>query len=88
MIEETRQGKLATLQEILETDLSNAEWTKSRFSGGAVGDCLEVAAIPGKGYILRHSILTDHVIPLTEAEYVAHCRGVQANQDGLVPDNL
>ena len=88
MTKKSRQAKLATLQGILDTDLSQAEWTKSSFSGGGSGDCLEVTAIPGKGYMLRHSILKDKMIPLTEAEYIAHCKGVKANENGLVPPTL
>jgi hypothetical protein len=76
---------MATLQGILEHDLTDAQWTKSLYSSGGTGDCLEVSKIPGKGYLLRHSILKGHVIPLTESEYVAYIQGVQAGQSGLVP---
>lgn len=86
MIEETRQAKLETLNGLLAHDLTNAEWTKSQFSGGGSGDCLEATHVPEKGgWVLRHSILTHLVIPLTEAEYRAHCDGVKVNQPGLVP---
>ncbi|MFF1693101.1 DUF397 domain-containing protein [Streptomyces sp. NPDC058257] len=85
MTEETRRAKIETLQAIMDHDLTDAEWTKSSFSGGGSGDCLEVTEVPGKGYLLRHSILTDLKIPLTETEYVAYVAGVQAGQPGLVP---
>jgi hypothetical protein len=83
--EETRQTKVKALQAIMAHDLTDAQWTKSEFSGGGSGDCLEVAEIPGKGYMLRHSVLTDLKIPLTESEYAAYVAGVQAGQRGLVP---
>ncbi|MFE7119493.1 hypothetical protein ACFU99_29165 [Streptomyces sp. NPDC057654] len=41
--------------------------------------------MPGLGYVLRHSILTQHIIPLTDSEYDAYVKGVQAGQPGLVP---
>lgn len=84
--EDARTDKLNTLRAIEAYDMSGVQWTKSSFSGGGgSGDCLEVAEIPGLGYALRHSILTDRVIPLTESEYVAYVNGVKADQPGLVP---
>ncbi|MGW5820612.1 DUF397 domain-containing protein [Streptomyces noursei] len=77
--------KEETLKALLATDLTGAEWTKSSFSGGTGQDCLEVTRVAGLGWVLRHSILTDHIIPLTDAEYLAHCNGVKANEPGLVP---
>ncbi|MFI1868282.1 DUF397 domain-containing protein [Streptomyces jumonjinensis] len=86
MTEEARQAKLATLQALLEHDLSNAKWEKSLFSSGGSGDCLEVTHVPEVGgWIMRHSILTGHLIPLTDAEYKKYCLAVQAKQPGLVP---
>lgn len=86
MTEEARRAKLQTLEELLAHDLTGAEWTKSTFSGGGSGDCLEVTHVPEKGgWVLRHSVLTHIVMPLTEAEYRAYCDGVKANQTGLVP---
>jgi Domain of unknown function (DUF397) len=84
----SRQGKLTTLSDIVNSAQDELIWTKSRFSGGGgSGDCLEVAKVAG-GYLLRHSVLRDKVVPLTEAEYAAFCRGVQAHQPGLVPGDL
>lgn len=77
--------KEETLKALLATDLTDAEWTKSSFSGGTGQDCLEVTRVTGLGWVLRHSILKDHVIPLTDAEYLAHCNGVKADEPGLVP---
>ena len=86
MTEEARQAKLATLQGLLEHDLTDAKWTKSEFSTGGSNDCLEATHVPEKGgWVLRHSILTSHVIPLTETEYKAYCDGVKAGQPNLVP---
>jgi hypothetical protein len=76
---------MRTLEALLAADLSDAVWTKSSFSGGTAQDCLEVTRVHGLGYVLRHSILTEHMIPLTDAEYVAYVKGVQADQSGLVP---
>ncbi|MFJ3900677.1 DUF397 domain-containing protein [Streptomyces sp. NPDC090025] len=84
--EDARTDKLSILRAIKAYDMSGVQWTKSSFSGGGgSGDCLEVARIPGLGYALRHSILTDHVIPLTDGEYAAYVDGVKADQPGLVP---
>ncbi|MFB7512855.1 DUF397 domain-containing protein [Streptomyces sp. NPDC056144] len=84
--ESARTDKMNTLAAIAAYDMSGVQWTKSLFShGSGSGDCLEVAEIPGLGYALRHSILTDRIIPLTQAEYVAYVNGVQAGQPGLVP---
>ncbi|WP_443079275.1 DUF397 domain-containing protein [Streptomyces sp. NBC_01498] len=58
---------------------------KSSLSGGTGQDCLEVARVPGLGWVLRHSVLTEHRIPLTEAEYDAYVGGVRAGESGLVP---
>lgn len=77
--------KMQTLNSLLEQDQAGLEWTKSQFSGGGAGDCLEVAKVEGKGYLLRHSILNDHVIPLTDSEYEAYVKGVKAGQPGLTP---
>ncbi|MQY11382.1 hypothetical protein SRB5_14980 [Streptomyces sp. RB5] len=77
--------KMKTLKALLAADLSGAVWTKSAFSGSTGHDCLEVTRVEGLGYVLRHSVLTDHRIPLTESEYVAYCEGVRAGQTGLVP---
>jgi hypothetical protein len=77
--------KKKILEALLAADLSEAEWTKSTFSGGTGNDCLEVARVEGLGYVLRHSILTQHIIPLTDSEYDAYVRGVQAGQPGLTP---
>lgn len=79
---------MKTLEALLAADLSEAEWTKSEFSGGTGNDCLEVTRVQGLGYLLRHSVLTDRLIPLTESEYVAYCKGVQAGQENLLPDSL
>ncbi|MET8828947.1 DUF397 domain-containing protein [Streptomyces sp. NPDC004610] len=82
-----RNEKLAVLEALLTHDLSHAKWTKSASSVGGSGDCLEATHIPEKGgWILRHSILTHHIIPLTESEYAAYVAGVQAGQPGLIPD--
>lgn len=86
MTEESRQAKLATLRALMDHDLSTVRWEKSSFSSGGSGDCLEAAHVPEKGgWLLRHSILTDHVIPLTDSEYIAYVEGVKAGQSGLVP---
>ncbi|MFF8283316.1 DUF397 domain-containing protein [Streptomyces albus] len=77
--------KMKILDALMTADLSKAEWTKSEFSGGTGQDCLEVTRVEGLGYVLRHSILKDHMIPLTDSEYAAYCQGVQARQPGLVP---
>ncbi|MCT2594489.1 DUF397 domain-containing protein [Streptomyces sp. N2-109] len=77
--------KIKTLEALLAADLSEAEWTKSTFSGGSPNDCLEVTRVKGLGYVLRHSVLKDRIIPLTDSEYDAYCRGVQDNQPGLIP---
>jgi hypothetical protein len=78
--------KLAVLEALLAHDLSKVEWTKSAASGGGSGDCLEAAHVPEKGgWILRHSILRDRIIPLTESEYAAYVAGVKVGQPGLVP---
>lgn len=82
----TESKKLTVLNALLEQDLSSAEWTKSEFSGSAPDDCLEAAHFPELGgWVLRHSILTHLMIPLTESEYAAYTQGVQAGQPGLVP---
>ncbi|MFM9446243.1 DUF397 domain-containing protein [Streptomyces acidiscabies] len=82
----TESKKLAVLNALLDQDLSDVEWTKSEFSGTGSGDCLEAAHFPeAGGWVLRHSILTHLVIPLTESEYAAYTKGVQAGQPGLVP---
>lgn len=88
MTEEARRIKERTLKELLATDPATLTFSKSEASTGGSGDCLEVAKVPGKGFLLRHSILTDHIIPLTESEYVAYCKGVQGGQHNLLPDNL
>ncbi|MFE9458986.1 DUF397 domain-containing protein [Streptomyces californicus] len=62
-----------------------ARWTKSSFSGETGQDCLEATRVDGLGWVLRHSILTDHMIPLTDGGYVAYCSGVKADEPGLVP---
>ncbi|WP_328749336.1 MULTISPECIES: hypothetical protein [unclassified Streptomyces] len=88
MTEEARTAKMATLEELLAIDPTTLTFDKSYESAGGSGDCLEVAKVPGKGYLLRHSILTDHVIPLTEGEYVAYCKGIQASQESIVASGL
>ncbi|KDQ66809.1 DUF397 domain-containing protein [Streptomyces halstedii] len=85
MTDEARLAKMNTLRELLATDLTGAQWTKSQFSGGAPNDCLEATHVEGMGWVLRHSVLTDHLIPLTESEYSAYVAGVKAGQPGLVP---
>ncbi|MDV9174124.1 hypothetical protein R6V09_28955 [Streptomyces sp. W16] len=80
--------KMKVLEALLAADLSDAEWTKSDFSGGTAQDCLEITRVEGLGYVLRHSILTDHIIPLTDSEYLRYCQGVQAGQPKLVADGL
>ncbi|MFJ6510582.1 DUF397 domain-containing protein [Streptomyces sp. NPDC091406] len=77
--------KEETLKALLAADLTDARWTKSSFSGGTGQDCLEATRVDGLGWVLRHSILTDHMIPLTDGEYVAYCAGVKAGEPGLVP---
>jgi hypothetical protein len=77
--------KMKTLEALLAADLSEAEWAKSTFSGGTGNDCLEVTHVTGLGYVLRHSILKNHLIPLTESEYTAYVQGVQAGEPGLTP---
>lgn len=77
--------KEETLKALLAADLTNAEWTKSAASGNTAQDCLEATRVEGLGWVLRHSILTSHMIPLTDSEYLAYVKGVQANQPGLVP---
>lgn len=79
---------MRTLEALLAADLSDAVWTKSNFSGGTAQDCLEVTRVVGLGYVLRHSILTERKIPLTDAEYLKYCQGVQAGQPNLVADGL
>ncbi|MEU0215020.1 hypothetical protein ABZ281_07800 [Streptomyces sp. NPDC006265] len=83
-----RQAKMTVLDELLATDPATLTFDKSYESAGGSGDCLEVAKVPGKGYLLRHSILTDRLIPLTEGEYTAYVRGVQNGQSSLLPDSL
>ncbi|MFJ4739100.1 DUF397 domain-containing protein [Streptomyces sp. NPDC088775] len=85
MTDEARLAKMNTLRDLLAADLTDARWTKSDFSGGGSNDCLEATRVEGKGWVLRHSILTDHLIPLTDSEYNAYVAGVKANQPGLVP---
>ncbi|EGX55419.1 hypothetical protein SZN_33016 [Streptomyces zinciresistens K42] len=80
------ETKMNTLKALLAADLSEARWTKSDFSGGSPNDCLEVTAVEGLGYVLRHSVLTEHRIPLTTSEYEAYVKGVQAGQPGLMPN--
>ncbi|MET9360410.1 DUF397 domain-containing protein [Streptomyces sp. NPDC006632] len=77
--------KEETLKALLATDLTDAQWTKSSFSGGTGQDCLQATRVEGLGWMLRHSILKDHMIPLTDSEYEAYCAGVQAGEPGLVP---
>ena len=77
--------KEETLKALLAADLTGADWTKSSFSGSTGQDCLEATRVDGLGWVLRHSILTNHVIPLTDSEYEAYVKGVQAGQPGLVP---
>ncbi|OON75934.1 DUF397 domain-containing protein [Streptomyces tsukubensis] len=88
MTDEALKAKKALLNEMLDVDQSTLAFIKSEASAGGSGDCLEVAKVQGKGYLLRHSILTDHLIPLTESEYVAYCKGVRAGQESLLPDSL
>ncbi|MGW3272270.1 DUF397 domain-containing protein [Streptomyces kronopolitis] len=88
MTKEARTAKLATLEQLLAIDATTLMFTKSEASAGGSGDCLEVAKVPGKGYLLRHSILTDHVIPLTEGEYTAYCQGIQNGQQSILADGL
>ena len=79
-------GKLATPNALLAHDLSDAQWTKSESSTASDDDCLEATHVPELGgWVLRHSILTHLMIPLTESEYAAYTQGVQAGQPGLVP---
>ncbi|MER5974066.1 DUF397 domain-containing protein [Streptomyces sp. NPDC002055] len=78
--------KKQTLKALLAADLSEVKWTKSEFSGGSPNDCLEVTRVEGLGWVLRHSILKEHLIPLTDSEYVAYIKGVDARQPGLTPD--
>ncbi|MGW3763087.1 DUF397 domain-containing protein [Streptomyces sp. NPDC005131] len=85
MTEDARVAKMNTLRDLLATDLTDAQWTKSEFSTGGSNDCLEATQVEGLGWVLRHSILTDHLIPLTDSEYNAYVRGIQAGQPGLVP---
>ncbi|MFE5853185.1 DUF397 domain-containing protein [Streptomyces sp. NPDC056500] len=80
-----RQEKLDTLHALLAHNPADLQWKKSSHSSAGPGDCLEVAHVPNQGWLLRHSILQSHVIPLTDAEYEKYCRGVQENQPGLVP---
>ncbi|MFI1188795.1 DUF397 domain-containing protein [Streptomyces californicus] len=77
--------KEETLKALLAADLTDARWTKSSFSGGTGQDCLEATRVDGLGWVLRHSVLTDHMIPLTDGEYAAYCSGVKADEPGLVP---
>lgn len=77
--------KEETLKALLAHDLTDAAWTKSSFSGGTANDCLEATRVPGLGWMLRHSILTEHMIPLTDSEYEAYVKGVKADEPGLVP---
>jgi hypothetical protein len=88
VLEESHEAKRRTLDELLAIDRSTLTFEKSEQSIGGSGDCLEVAKVPGKGYLLRHSILQDHVIPLTEGEYIAYCKGIQAGQEGIVADGV
>ncbi|MGY3682036.1 hypothetical protein [Streptomyces sp. TE33382] len=88
MTDEALKAKKTVLGELLATDLSKLTFTKSQESAGGSGDCLEVAKVPGKGYLLRHSILTDHLIPLTEGEYTAYCKGIQNGQKNILADGL
>lgn len=77
--------KEETLKALLATDLTDAQWTKSSFSGSTGQDCLEATRVDGLGWVLRHSILNDQMIPLTDSEYAAFCAGVKAGEPGLVP---
>lgn len=66
-------------------DLTDADWHKSSYSGGTGQDCLEATRVEGLGWVLRHSILTQYKIPLTESEYLAFVNGVRDSEQGLVP---
>ncbi|WP_405938370.1 DUF397 domain-containing protein [Streptomyces sp. NBC_00726] len=85
MTDEARNAKLKVLQELDAIPDDHLSFEKSEASTGGSGDCLEVAKVPGKGYVLRHSILKNRRIPLTESEYAAYVAGVRAGQPGLMP---
>jgi hypothetical protein len=76
--------KEEAVRKLLDQNLADAVWHKSLLSGGSAQDCLEVAKLDG-GWMLRSSVLPDHMIPLTDSEYEAYVGGVKANQPGLVP---
>lgn len=65
--------------------LPDEAFVKSTFSGGTGNDCLEVAKVEGHGYVLRHSVRKDHIIPLTRSEYEAYVNGVRAGEPDLLP---
>jgi hypothetical protein len=77
--------KEEVIKELLNQDLTDAVWHKSFLSGSTGQDCLEVAKLDG-GWMLRSSVLPDHMIPLTDSEYEAYIGGIKANQPGLVPE--
>ena len=56
-------------------------WSKSSFSGGQGGSCVEVAALPDGGTAVRHSKHIDGpAIAYTAAEWAAFLAGVKAGE--------
>ncbi|MET9470493.1 MULTISPECIES: DUF397 domain-containing protein [unclassified Streptomyces] len=67
------------LQNLMDQDLSGAEWTKSSFSGGGgSGDCVEVAVLAGGRAIRDSKNKSGGALRLTEDRMTAFLQGVKA----------
>jgi hypothetical protein len=57
-------------------------WRKSSFSGGSGGQCVETAALPDGGRLVRNSNDPDGPkVRYTEGEWTAFVAGIRAGED-------
>jgi hypothetical protein len=60
------------------SDLTNARWVKSSYSGGNGGDCVELASLSGGGVAIRDSKdPSGPVLRITAGQWAAFRSGIK-----------